>query len=100
MMKGGKRAEKLFRRYIAPRSEAVQRLLERGMREGEFRKASPFHTAISLVALVVFYFSAAPVLQMIGEADPYSPASLKQRKQEVLDFIRHAVFAKPNVPIP
>ncbi len=96
MMKGGKPAEKLFRKYIAPRSEAMQKLLERGMRDGEFRKASPFHTAISLVALVVFYFSAAPILQLIGEADPYSARSLKQRKQEVLEFIRHALFTKPN----
>lgn len=99
MMKGGKPAERLFRKYIGPRSEAMQKLLERGMREGEFRKVSPFHTAISLVALVVFYFSAAPVLELIGHSDAYAAAGLKQRKREVLDFVRHALFLKPNASI-
>jgi TetR/AcrR family transcriptional regulator len=99
MMKGGKPAERLFRQYIAPRSEAVQKLLERGMREGDFRKASPFHTTVSLVALIVFYFSAAPVLQVIAHTDPYNAANLKQRKREVLEFIRHALFTRPNAPI-
>ena len=99
MMKGGKPTEKLFIKYIAPRSQALQKLLERGMREGEFRKAATFHTAISLVALVVFYFSAAPVLQLIGRTDPYSAPNLKQRKRDVLDFIRHALFTEPNAPI-
>ena len=96
MMKGGKPTEKLFRKYIAPRSQAMQKLLERGMREGEFRKAATFHTALSLVALVVFYFSAAPILQLVSRVDPYSAASLKQRKKEVLDFVRHALFNHPE----
>ena len=48
-----------------------------GMRAGEFRRADRLHTAISIVALIVFYFSAAPVLQMLGHADAYSAAELE-----------------------
>jgi hypothetical protein len=44
----------------------------------------------------VFYFSASPVLQLIGHADVYSPANLRRRKREVLDFVRHAVFLDPS----
>jgi TetR/AcrR family transcriptional regulator len=99
MTKNSKPSQRLFRKYIVPRSEALQKLLERGMREGELRKVSPFHTAVSLAALIVFYFSAAPVMQLFGLADPYAAASLKQRKNEVLDFIRHALFTKPNAPL-
>jgi TetR/AcrR family transcriptional regulator len=95
MSAGGRCFEGLVRKYFEPRGQAVARLLERGMREGEFRRADRFHTAISIVALIVFYFSAAPVLQMLGRADAYAPASLKRRKQEVLDFIRHALFVHP-----
>lgn len=90
--KGSPSAERLFRKFIGPRAEALQKLLVRGMKAGEFRKADPFHTAFSLAALIVFYFSAAPLLQLIGYADPYAPKNLKQRKQEVLNFIRHALF--------
>ena len=99
MTKGCGPPEKLFRKYIVPRAEAVQRLLERGMREGEFRRMDAFHAAFSIAALVVFYFSTAPVLQKIGYPDPYADESLKRRKQEVLDFIRHALFTNPDAPL-
>jgi AcrR family transcriptional regulator len=98
MMKGGKSAERLFRKYMVPRAEALRNLLIRGMRSGELRKSDPFHTAISLVALVVFYFSAAPVLQLMGYTDAYAANNLKQRKQQVLDFVRHGLFVDPNAP--
>ena len=69
------------------------------MREGDFRRVDPFHTAVSIAALIVFYFSAAPVLQLMGHADAYSDASLKRRKQEVLDFIRHGLFTDPEISL-
>jgi TetR/AcrR family transcriptional regulator len=98
MMKGGKAPERLFRQYIVPRGEALRRLLVRGMRERELRKLDPFHTAVSIAGLIVFYFSSAPVLRLMGHADLYAKASLKRRKHEVLDFIRHGLFINPEVP--
>jgi len=98
IMKGGKPPERLFRKYILPRSEMLRQLLERGIRAGELRKVDPFHTTISLAALIVFYFASAPMLQLIGDLDPYAPANLKRRKQEVLDFIRHGLFVNPDIP--
>jgi len=99
MMVGGKRTERLVRKYFKPRNVAVAKLLERGMRSGEFRRTDLFHTALSIISLIVFYFSAAPVLQLLGDADTYSPANLKRRKREVLDFIRHALFTDPEALI-
>lgn len=98
MTKGGGPPIKLFRKYIIPRSEAVQKLLERGIREGEFRKVDPFHTTFSIASLIVFYFSTAPVLKTIGLTDLYADENLKRRKQAVLDFIRHALFKNPGTP--
>ena len=98
MMNGGKSLERLIRKYFAPRGEAIGKLIERGMRSGEFRRADGFNTAISIVSLIVFYFSAAPVLQILGHPDAYTPANLKRRKQEVLDFVRHGLFVDPNFP--
>jgi len=96
MMVGGKRTERLVRKYFKPRNVAVAKLLERGMRSGEFRRTDLFHTVLSIISLIVFYFSAAPVLQLLGDVDTYSPANLKRRKGEVLDFIRHALFTHPE----
>jgi TetR/AcrR family transcriptional regulator len=96
MMNRGKFLQRLIRAYFKPRSEALGQVIDRGMREGEFRPADRFNTAVSIVSLIVFYFSAAPVMQMMGWPDAYSPASLKRRKQEVLDFIRHGLFLDPH----
>jgi TetR/AcrR family transcriptional regulator len=100
MMAGGKFLERLIRKYFAPRSEALGKLIQRGMRNGEFRRVDPFHSAVSIASLIVFYFSAAPVLQLLGRPDAYSAVNLKRRKQEVLDFIRHGLFVDPKFPLP
>jgi AcrR family transcriptional regulator len=88
--------ERLVRKYFVPRSTAFTKLLERGIRAGEFRRTDARHTAISVVSLIVFYFSAAPVLRVLGHADAYTPANLARRKREVLEFIRYGLFADPT----
>ena len=97
---GGKSSDTLVRKYIVPRSQAVERLLKRGIHNGEFRQLDPFHAAVSLGALVVFYFSAAPVLRLLGHSNAYSKRSLSRRKEEVLEFIRRALFRHPEAPSP
>ena len=42
MMTGGKFLERLIHKYFAPRGEALGKLIERGMRSGEFRRADRF----------------------------------------------------------
>src|SRR5262249_60933217 len=76
MSAGNRASETLVRKYITPRSRALERLLERGMRNQEFRRAHPLHTAVSIVGLVVFYFSAEPVLRVLGPANAYDKANL------------------------
>ena len=99
MTTGGQPAQRLVRLYFSPRSRALQNLLARGMRTGDFRRADPFHSAVSIAALIVFYFSAAQVLRWLGHADAHSEANLKRRKQEVLDFIRYGLFVNPHPSI-
>jgi AcrR family transcriptional regulator len=97
MSRGGTPPERLVREYMVPRAEALRKLLVRGMREGELRKSDPFHAAVSIASLVVFYFSSAPVLRLIGHSDPYTARNVARRKREVRDFIRHGLFNKPEV---
>jgi len=96
----GQPLERLVRKYFVPRSTAFNKLLERGIRDGEFRHTDARHAAISVVGLIVFYFSAAPVLRVLGHTDAFTTASLRRRKQEVLDFIRHGLFRDPGAPLP
>jgi TetR/AcrR family transcriptional regulator len=95
----GRPLERLVRKYIVPRSAAFRRLLERGIRTGVFRRVDARQTTISVVGLIVFYFSAAPVLQLLGHADAYNTTRLERRKQEVLDFIRHGLFLNPHAAV-
>jgi hypothetical protein len=71
-------------------------LIERGVQSGEFRHLDARHTAISLVALLVFYFNAAPMAQKIGNIDVFDRAQQALRKREVLKFIRYALFTNPE----
>src|SRR5271155_453628 len=41
MMTGGRFLERLIRRYFTPRAEALGKLIERGIRDGEFRRVDP-----------------------------------------------------------
>jgi TetR/AcrR family transcriptional regulator len=94
MLAGDARSQRLVAERLIPVARALEALLRRGMRAGELRPFDPAHTAISLVALTVFYFSAAPVIRTISGRDPFTPASLRRRKAEVLQFIRHALLEK------
>jgi TetR/AcrR family transcriptional regulator len=96
ILMGSGRFERLIRRYMAPVSRKLIEVIEAGQRSGEFRRADSRHAAISIVAVNVFYFSAAPVARIAARLDAYSPANLKVRKDEVLDFVRHALFQDPE----
>jgi TetR/AcrR family transcriptional regulator len=87
---------RLAREYFLPRSKALRKVIERGMRTEEFRRMDSKHTAISLVSLVVFYFSSAPVLRAVSGIDPYSKANVERRREEVLKFVRYALFKNPE----
>lgn len=82
-------------KYFSPVSKKLQQVIEQGIRNGELYASNSTHTAISLVALTVFYFTAAPVLKAAGTIkDPYQKSQLATRKKEVLNFIRRGLFQK------
>ena len=93
---GGRLLERLTQKYFLPLRERLLEVIRRGMRSGEFRRVVPEHAAISLVALTVFYFAAAPVVRAMGRLDPYAEGNLRRRRREVLEFIRHGLFNQPE----
>jgi TetR/AcrR family transcriptional regulator len=96
LMEDQKSLVRLARQYILPRSKALVKVIERGMRTGEFRHMDSIHAAISMVSLIVFYFSSAPVLHAVSGIDPYAKANVERRREEVLKFVRHALFTNPE----
>jgi hypothetical protein len=96
MMGGGSRVAKMMGERIRPMAYNVAALLRRGMRDGEFRSFDVRHTALSLVGLTVFYFNAAPIIQVVSGDDPFREENVRKRKREVLRFIRYALFKHPE----
>jgi TetR/AcrR family transcriptional regulator len=92
VMTGGKPLESLAREFFLPLHRKLTALIESGVRAGEFRRVDSHHTVLSIAALIVFYFSSAPIWSTVTHIDPYRKVHLERRKEEVLNFIRYALF--------
>lgn len=89
-------SQRQLHRRVIPLFRKVAELVERGIRDGEFRSYDVSHTVISMVALTIFYFGAAPVLERVSGTDPFADENIRKRRREVLRFIRYALFNQPE----
>src|SRR5713101_8406913 len=86
--------DRLVKTYFQPIYRRVGELLRQGISEGEFRKVDPAHFVPSMVAMIVFYLSSAPVMQRIVRFNPLAPQRITERRAAVLDFISAALFER------
>ena len=100
VLAGDRQVERIIKEHFLPLSKLVLALIERGMSSGEFRTMDARHTAMSLVALTVFDSNAAPVIRLIGGTDVFDRKYRARRKEEVLKFIRYALFKDPEAARP
>src|SRR5579863_8278258 len=84
--------DRLVKTYFQPIYQRVGALLHKGIAEGEFRRVDPAHFVPSMVAMIVFYFSSAPVMRRIVHFNPLTPQRIAERRAAVLDFISAALF--------
>jgi TetR/AcrR family transcriptional regulator len=100
MMRAGRgrsvRFERITREYFQPVFSRVGALLEQGMSAGEFRTVDPTHFIPSMIAVIVFYFSNAPVFRLLSGTDPMSPERIAERRKAVLDFISGTLFRQAD----
>ncbi len=92
--------EKLVKNYLQPIYARVGELLRKGIAEGEFRKIDPAHFIPSMVAMIIFYFSSAPLMQKIVRFNPLAPERIAERRTAVLDFISAALFRPDHSAVP
>jgi TetR/AcrR family transcriptional regulator len=84
--------EKVIKNYIQPIFLRVSEVLRQGIAEGNFRPVNPAHFVQSIVAMIVFYFSSAPMMRKIVGFNPLTPERIAERRASVLDFISAALF--------
>ena len=96
MMTRGPNLEWIVSEYYKPLHLQLVGLIEEGISAGEFRRVDTRNTALTVVSIMVFYFSAAPVLSRILGRDPLQPREVAQRRKAVHDFLEHGLF-QPGV---
>jgi TetR/AcrR family transcriptional regulator len=84
--------DRIIKNYFQPIFARLGELLRKGIAEGEFRPVSPAHFVPSMVAMIVFYFSGAPVMQKVVGFNPLTPERIAERRAAVLDFISAGLF--------
>jgi TetR/AcrR family transcriptional regulator len=88
--------ERIVKRYFRPLFTRVAEVLRQGIASGEFREVEPMQFIPSMIAIIVFYFNAAPVLRIMTRKDPLAPERVAERRAAVLDFISAALFSRSN----
>jgi TetR/AcrR family transcriptional regulator len=98
MMSAGRgmspRLSEIAERYARPLYVRLQTTLMQGIQSDQFRPIDIIQVIPSMIATIVFYFVAAPMLRRVGGGiDPFSTEALASRRAAVLDFIAAALFA-------
>jgi TetR/AcrR family transcriptional regulator len=88
--------EHIVKTYFRPLFGRVAQVLKSGQAAGEFRPVDPLHFVPSMIAVIVFYFTSAPVMRVMTGKDPLSPQLIAARRAAVLDFISAALFQRSN----
>jgi TetR/AcrR family transcriptional regulator len=98
MMRAGRAGSPHIRRiankYLRPIQERLMALFHAGITSGEFRAVSPPHFIVSVIAMNVFYISAAPMLREMQGVEPLSAERIAERRAAVLDTISAALFTR------
>jgi TetR/AcrR family transcriptional regulator len=84
--------DRLVTTYFQPIYRRVDEVLRKGIAAGEFRKVDPAHFVPSMLAMIVFCFSSAPVMKRIVGFNPLTPPRIAERRAAVLDFISAALL--------
>ncbi|MGO9864963.1 MAG: TetR/AcrR family transcriptional regulator, partial [Terriglobales bacterium] len=90
--KGSSHMQRIAKEYFRPIFLKLTQVLREGIRTGEFRAVNPMDFLSSVVAVIVFYFSSAPVMKALTKVDPLSAKRIRERRAFVLEFVSAALF--------
>ncbi len=93
LMNSGRGLGGIVDEYYRPLHDRLAATIRAGIARGEFREVDPGQTVLTLVAMTVFYFAAAPLLAELWHCDPLKPSRVAARRRAVLDILEHGLFA-------
>jgi hypothetical protein len=80
------------KQYFLSVFEKLAKVLREGAKTGDFRVVNPMDFLPSMVAVVIFYFNAAPLMKTLMNVDPLSAERIRERRAFVLQFVSAALF--------
>lgn len=87
---------RVAKQYFIPVFRKVAAVIQEGQAAGVFRPVDPQHFVPSMIAVITFHFTNAPVLRLVAGIDPFSPERIAARRAAVLDFISAALFKQED----
>jgi TetR/AcrR family transcriptional regulator len=87
---------RVAKQYFIPVFRKVAAVIQEGQDAGVFRPVDPQHFVPSMIAVITFHFTNAPVLRLVAGIDPFSPERIAARRAAVLDFISAALFKQED----
>jgi TetR/AcrR family transcriptional regulator len=82
---------RMVKQYFRPLQGKLAVVLRDGQAAGELRPVNPEHFVPSMIAVITFHFTNAPVFRMVTGVDPFSAEIVAARRAAVLDFIAAAL---------
>src|SRR5436853_7022196 len=64
--------ERIAKQYFRPVFGGIAAAIREGQAKGEFRAVDPMHFIPSMIAMIVFYFTNAPLMRLVTGRDPFS----------------------------
>ena len=83
---------RIAKQYFQPLFAKLSALLKEGQQAGQFRAVEPLHFIPSMIAIITFHFTSAPVMRVMAGTDPLSPELVAARRAAVLDLISTALM--------
>jgi TetR/AcrR family transcriptional regulator len=91
---GSARMQRVAKEYFRPIFRKLADVLREGIEAEEFRAVNPMDFLPSVVGIIIFYFSAAPLMKTLMRVDPLSVERIRERRKFVLNFISAALFVR------
>ena len=84
--------QRIVKQYFQPLFGQLSRVLKEGIAAGDFRPVDPMQFVPTMISVIVFYFTNAPVMRIMSGKDPLDAELVSSRRAAVLDFISAALF--------
>lgn len=92
MMESPGEFRRIARQYFKQGYQQLADAIERGIARREINSIDAEHTVINIIAMIVFYFSGAPVHSVLLGHDALQPNAVAEHKRAVIALLDHGLF--------